>query len=244
VFIAFTLAQLGMVLRWRRLRKPGWRRGLTVNGVGMVMTAAVFIVTAADKFLDGAWIIVIVIPLLVALLSAVHRHYTDITERAAVETPITPSKVHPICIVPVADLNPVALQSLALARSITDNVVAVHISDDEEQIARLRAKWEAWGNHVPLEIIESPYRSLVRPLIAYIDAIDRQVREDTLIIVLPEMVATRWWHHLLHNQTALRLKAALLFRPGTVVINVPYHLQRVPRVRRSLRVRDAADDDI
>jgi len=244
VFIAFTLAQLGMVRRWRRLRKPGWRRGLAVNGIGMVMTAAVFIVTASDKFLDGAWIIVIIIPLLVALLSAVHRHYTDVTDRAAVETPTTPTKVHPICIVPISDLNPVALQSLALARSITDNVVAVHISDDEEEIARLRAKWEAWGNHVPLEIIESPYRSLVRPLIAYIDAIDKQVRDDTLLIVLPEMVATRWWHHLLHNQTALRLKAALLFRPGTVVINVPYHLQRVPRVRRSLRVRDSGNDDI
>ncbi len=244
VFIAFTLAQLGMVLRWRRLQKPGWRRGLAVNGVGMVMTAAVFIVTASDKFLDGAWIIVIVIPLLVALLGAVHTHYTDVRERAAVETPTTPTKVHPICIVPVADLNPVALQSMALARSITDNVVAVHISDDAEEIGRLRAKWEAWGNHVPLEIIESPYRSLVRPLIAYIDAIDKQVRDDTLIVVLPEMVATRWWHHLLHNQTALRLKAALLFRPGTVVINVPYHLQRVPRVRRSLRVRDSGNDDI
>jgi hypothetical protein len=174
----------------------------------------------------------------------VHKHYTEINTRAAVETPITPTKVHPVMIVPIADLNPVALQSLALARAISENVVAVHISDDEEQIERLRAKWEAWGNRVPLEIIESPYRSLVRPLIAYIDAIDKQVRDDTLIIVLPEMVATRWWHHLLHNQTALRLKAALLFRPGTVVINVPYHLQRVPRVRRSLRVRDSGDDDI
>jgi amino acid transporter len=244
VFIAFTLAQLGMVRRWRRLKKPGWRRGLVVNGVGMVMTAVVFIITASDKFFDGAWIIVIVIPLLVLLLRSVHTHYTDIAERAAVETPTTPTKVHPVVIVPIADLNPVALQSLALARSISDNVVAVHIGDDPEQIARLRAKWEAWGNKVPLEIIESPYRSLVRPLIAYIDAIDKQVRNDTLIVVLPEMVATHWWHNLLHNQTALRLKAALLFRPGTVVINVPYHLQRVPRVRRKLRVRDSGNDDI
>jgi hypothetical protein len=97
---------------------------------------------------------------------------------------------------------------------------------------------------VPLEVIESPYRSLVRPLLAYIDLIDKQVRDDTLIIVLPEMVATHWWHQLLHNQTALRLKAALLFRPGTVVVNVPYHLQRVPRVRRRLRARDSGADDI
>jgi hypothetical protein len=146
--------------------------------------------------------------------------------------------------VPVADLNPVALQSLALARSITDNVIAVHISDEEKEIERLRTKWEAWGNHVPLEIIESPYRSLVRPLLAYIDAIDKQRRDDTLIVVLPELVASHWWHQLLHNQTALRLKAALLFRPGTVVINVPYHLQRVPRVRRTLRARDSGADDI
>jgi hypothetical protein len=185
-----------------------------------------------------------VIPLLVVLLRSVHKHYTDIRERAAVETPIAPTKIKPVCIVPIADLNLVALQSLALARRITDKVVAVHINDDEEGIARLRAKWQVWGNHVPLEIIESPYRSLVRPLLAYIDAIDKQVRDDTLIVVLPEMVATRWWHHLLHNQSALRLKAALLFRPGTVVVSVPYHLQRVPRVRRSLRVRDAGVDDI
>ena len=244
VFIAFTLAQLGMVRRWRRLRKPGWRRGLVINGVGMVMSSVVFIITASDKFFDGAWIIVVVIPSLVMLLNAVHTHYNDINERAAVETPTAPTRIQPLCIVPISDLNLVALQSLALARKISDTVVAVHISDDEEDIARLRAKWEIWGNHVPLEIIESPFRSLVRPLLAYIDALDKQVRDDTLIIILPEMVATRWWHQLLHNQSALRLKAALLFRPGTVVASVPYHLQRNPRVRRRLRVRDLGDDDI
>ena len=244
VFVAFTLAQAGMVRRWRRLRKPGWRRGLAVNGIGMVMTAAVFIITGADKFLDGAWIVVIIIPVLVLLLRGVHTHYTDVHSRAATETPTSPAQVKPIAIVPIADLNPVALQSLALARTITDNVIAVHIGDDEQEIERLREKWEVWGNHVPLEIIESPYRSLVRPLLAYIDAIDKQVRDDTLIIVLPEMVATHWWHQLLHNQTALRLKAALLFRPGTVVVNVPYHLQRVPRVRRRLRGRGTGTDDI
>lgn len=244
VFIAFTLAQAGMVRRWRRLRKPGWRRGLVVNFVGMVMTASVFIITGTDKFLDGAWIVVVLIPLLVLLLNGVHKHYTDIAQRAAVETPTTPTKIKPISIVPIADLNPVALQSLALARRMSDNVVAVHISDDEHEIAKLRAKWDVWGNHVPLEIIESPYRSLVRPLLAYIDAIDKQVRDDTLIVVLPELVATRWWHQLLHNQSALRLKGALLFRPGTVVVSVPYHLQRVPRVRRRLRVRDSGADDI
>jgi amino acid transporter len=244
VFIAFTLAQAGMLRHWRRTHNPGWRRGMVINGIGMVMTAAVFVITGTFKFLDGAWIVVIIIPLLVLVLRGVHTHYTDVVSRAATETPTTPDQVKPVAIVPIADLNPVALQSLALARSVTDNVIAVHISDDEKAIERLRTKWEAWGNHVPLEIIESPYRSLVRPLLAYIDAIDKQRRDDTLIVVLPELVASHWWHQLLHNQTALRLKAALLFRPGTVVINVPYHLQRVPRVRRRLRARDSGADDI
>jgi hypothetical protein len=108
----------------------------------------------------------------------------------------------------------------------------VHVCDDEAHMARLRAKWDIWGDHVPLVVIESPYRAFVRPLLSYIDAIDKQRTDDTLVVVLPELVATRWWHTLLHNQAALRLKAALLFRPGTVVMNVPHHIGRSHRVRR------------
>jgi hypothetical protein len=160
----------------------------------------------------------------------------------ATETPTSPEALHPICIVPIADLNGPALQSLALARTISDNVIAVHVNDDEEEIARLQAKWVAWGNHVQLEIIESPYRSLVRPLLNYIDAIDKQRGDHTLVVVLPELVATRWWQQLLHNQSALRLKAALLFRPGTVVVNVPYHLRRTTVAGRRRGRRGGADD--
>jgi hypothetical protein len=152
-----------------------------------------------------------------------------------------------VCLVPIADLNSLALQSLALARSISENVIAVHVCDDEGHIATLRAKWDVWGNHVPLEIIETPYRSFIRPLLRYIDAIDRQRNDDTLVIVLPELVATRWWHQLLHNQTALRLKGQLLFRPGTVVVDVPYHLQQHPhphRVRRRPRGDNGAPPDL
>jgi hypothetical protein len=103
-------------------------------------------------------------------------------------------------------------------------VVAVFISDDPEKITEIRHKWEVWGNHIPLEIIESPYRSVIRPLLTYLDAVEAQNYGGTLMVILPEMVYGRWWHQFLHNQTALRLKAALLFRPGTVVVNVPYHL--------------------
>jgi hypothetical protein len=104
-------------------------------------------------------------------------------------------------------------------------VIAVHVSDSPQEIADLRARWHAWGDRVPLEIIDSPYRSLVRPLLSYVSAIQRQRHDATVVVVLPELVATRWWHQVLHNQSALRLKAALLFRPGIVTVNVPYHLR-------------------
>jgi amino acid transporter len=242
VFVAFSMSQAGMVARWLRLREPGWQHGLPMNAIGMVLTGIVFLVTAGDKFTEGAWIVLVLIPILVTTFFAIHRHYADVTEDLATETPTSPNEVKPVVIVPIADLNGPALQSLAFARTISDQVIAVHISDDPDEIARLRGKWEAWGDHVPLEVIESPYRSLVRPLLAYIDAIDRQRRDDTVVVVLPEMVATKWWHQVLHNQTALRLKAALLFRPGTVVVNVPYHLRRYQHQRRLLRGRHGDTD--
>jgi hypothetical protein len=208
----------------------------------MTLTATVFLITAWEKFLTGAWVVLVIIPMLVLTFRAIHRHYADVTTELTTETPTSPGELKPVVIVPVSDLNGPALQSLALARTISDQVIAVHISDDPEEIARLKAKWGAWGNHVPLEIIESPYRSLVRPLLAYIDAIDQQQPDDTIVVVLPEMVATRWWQQILHNQTALRLKAALLFRPGTVVVNVPYHLRRYQHQRRRLRARHGGGD--
>jgi amino acid transporter len=239
VFLAFTLSQSGMVARWLRRHEPGWRRGLTMNLVGAVCTGVVFIIVASVKFLEGAFVIVAVVPALVLLFHAIHKHYIEVAGTLATETPTTPEMVRPTCIVPISDLNAIALQSLALARSFSTAVIAVHVCDSEEHTAQLREKWEIWGAHVPLTIIESPYRVFLRPLLAYIDAIDRQHSDDTLVVVLPELVATRWWHAVLHNQTALRLKGALLFRPGTVVVSVPHHLRHVVRMSR----RRHRDDD-
>ena len=225
VFLAFTLSQTGMVVRWLRRREKGWHHGLPLNAVGACMTFIVFLVTAASK-LPESLIILIIVPSAVSLFLAIHRHYLDARGQQATEVPTEPGKIHPVCIVPVDQLNNVALQSLAMARSLSDQVIAVHVCFDPDHMALLRARWEAWGNHVPLVIVESPYRSVLRPLLHYIDAIDKQITEGTLVVVLPELVATRWWHQLLHNQFPLRVKAALLFRPGTVVVSVPYHLQR------------------
>ena len=231
VFTAFTMSQAGMVSRWLRLREQGWRRGLPLNILGTATCATVLLVTGGSNLTRGAWIVVVIVPVLVLTCRAVNRHYREVGAYVATETPMAPGDVHPVCVVPIAGLTSVALQSLALARGISDTVIAVHVNDNQEEISTLRARWRAWGNRVPLEIIDSPYRSLVRPLLSYVSAIQRQSHDATVVVVLPELVATRWWHQILHNQTALRLKAALLFRPGIVTVNVPYHLrpQEAPR---------------
>jgi amino acid transporter len=230
VFLAFTLSQAGMVVHWRKITleeggKASHLGSMLMNGTGAVMTTVVLFIAAYTKFISGAWVVVVLVPVLVLLSLLVHKHYGSAKQRAEAETPLTPAEVRPVAIVPISDLTDVQLQTLALARRLADDVVAVFISDDPEKIRMIREKWEAWGNHVPLQVIESPYRSIVRPFLDYLDAVDAQRQGRTLMVVLPELVFSRWWHQFLHNQTALRLKAALLFRPGTVVVNVPYHLR-------------------
>ena len=230
VFSAFTLSQSGMVMRWWRRREPGWQRSIIFNGVGALATFLVLLVVATTKFTDGAWMVVVLLPLEVLLFRGIHAHYTQAANELAAETPIDPEEISHQVIVPIASLNQVALQTLAYARSIArgpeDVVSAVHITDDPTEAERLQEQWEEWQCGVQLTIIESPYRSLVGPLLAYIDAMHAQHPGKTLTVVLPEMVPAHWWEQVLHNQTALRLKAALLFRPGVVVADVPYHLKR------------------
>jgi hypothetical protein len=201
----------------------------------MCLTGGVFIVFGASKLLEGAWVVLLIIPTLVMTFRAIQRHYADVAVQVEADTSTRPITVHATFIVPITDLNGIAFESLAMARSFSPTVIAVHICDNPEHVARLRAKWDAWGNHVPLTIIDTPFRSYIRPLLAYLDAIDRQRPDDTLVVVVPELVLDRWWHNLLHNQTALRLKAALLFRRRTVVMNVPYHIDPGSARRRDDR---------
>lgn len=224
VFGAFTMSQFGMFTRWRRLKEPGWQRGLVMNGLGATATCLVLIVSVVSKFTEGAWFALVLIPILVSIFLAIHRHYLRAERELAPRDSITPDDFRHTVVCPIVDLNTPAMRSLAYARSITPHVIAVHISPDEEDARRLQRKWETWGNYVPLEIIESPYRGVVLPLLAYIDALRSKRKGDTLTIVLPEYIAAHWWERLLHNQTALRLKASLLFRPNVVVTNIPYHL--------------------
>jgi amino acid transporter len=226
VFTSFTLSQAGMVAHWRKTREPGWKRSASLNGVGMVATGLVTLVIASTKFVHGAWLIVILIPTLIALLWGIRSHYERIENAKRAETPLLPEDITVRFVVPIAELNVPARQALAYARALGQDdrhVVAVHVTDDVSEAEELRKQWEAWECGVELVIIESPFRSLGGPLLAYIDALKDTYPKDTITVVLPEYVPSSWWEHLLHNQTALRLKAALLFHPGVVVTNVPYH---------------------
>jgi hypothetical protein len=237
VFMSFTLSQSGMVRHWWRLRREhkGWQRSMAINGLGAVTTFVVALVIAYTKFLEGAWIVVVLIPLLVLMFMGIHRHYKRVEGVRTTDIPVHPKDVHHRLIVPIAGLDRVSVQSLAYARSISRHVTAVHVAIDLVDADEVRAAWERWQKHLTEEeethliVIESPYRSLARPLLAYIDTVHELFPDDTLTVILPEFVVAHWWEHLLHNQTALQLKAALLFRPGIVVTNIPQHLHDRPR---------------
>jgi amino acid transporter len=236
VFLSFTLSQAGMVMHWWRLRgqQSRWLRSMLINGLGAFTTLLVAAVITFSKFIYGAWIVVLLIPLLVLMFLAIHRHYTRVESERTTGIPTKPSEIQHLFIVPIASLDRVSVQSLAYARSIARRVIAVHVAIDEEDEHKVREAWEQWVRQVAPEeklelvIIESPYRSLNAPLLDYIDTIHELYPDVTLTVLLPEFVVNHWWEHLLHNQTALQLKASLLFKPGIVVTDMPQHLLGAP----------------
>ncbi len=224
VFLAFTLSQGGLVRRWWRLRPPGWRVRIALNAVGAVTTGIVLLVVAYTKFLYGAWMVLIVLPALVGILYLVHSHYRFVSDALvldSVEGPL-PEPVSPVVIVPIARIDRAALQALTFARSIAQHVRVVHIATSAESADDFERRFKRWAPGVPIDVIESPYRALVPPLLRYIDAIDTHDGRP-ITVVLAEFVARTPLEILLHSQTALRLKGSLLFRPNTVVVDVPYH---------------------
>ena len=224
VFVAFTLSQSGLVRRWWRLRNPGWRLSMAINTFGAIVTGTVLVVVAFTKFLYGAWMVLLVMPILVGLLFAINRHYRTVHDALLLDRPDEPIPVlkPPVVLIPVARLDRATLQAVAFARSISPSVRAVHIASTAESAEEFARRWRRWTSEVPLDVIESPYRSLLQPLLKYIERIDE--RDDRPItVVLAEFVPRNWWEWILHSQTALRLKLSLLFRPNTIVIDIPYH---------------------
>lgn len=229
VFISFTLSQSGMVCRWLRLREKGWQWRVWVNGVGAVVTGIVLATLTVTKFGEGAWIVVVIIPLLVAVFLAVHWHYEEVAAELSLEGLEGPPEFQHTVLVLIGDVHRGVVRAVQYARTLaapTAVVRAVYVEANPAGTAKLEEKWGKWGLGVPLVVLTSPYRSLLRPLLDYIDQIQSQGDDRMVTIVLPEFLPRRWWQHVLHNQTALVIKGALLFRKNIVVADVPYLLKR------------------
>jgi amino acid transporter len=226
VFISFTLSQGGMVSHWLRTREPGWRQSVAINGIGAFLTAVVFVVIIITRFTRGAWAVLVAIPLIVLLFRAVHEHYMRIARQLSLTEAPPPLAIRRhTAVVLVSGMHRGVIPALEYAQSIApDNTTALYIELDPEEAVKVREKWTKWGNGIPLVIKPSPYRSLVRPILQFIDELDARYADDVLTVIIPEFVPSRWWEHLLHNQTGLLIKATLFFRRGTVVTSVPYHL--------------------
>jgi amino acid transporter len=229
VFISFTLSQSGMVRHWWKDGLPGWRHKIAINGLGAVATGIVTVVIAVTKFTHGAWIVVLVIPALVATFLAMRRHYDDVAEQLSLEGLAGPPELHHTVLIIVGDLHRGVVRAVQYAKTLAAPSVAVRavfVETDPAKTAKLEEKWARWGLGVPLVILNSPYRSLLRPLIEYLDALQSLGDDHMVTVVIPEFLPSKWWQHVLHNQTALLVKGALLFRKNTVVADVPYLLKR------------------
>ncbi len=281
VFTAFTLSQLGMMMHWREHKEPHWRRGAAISAFGALVTGLVTVVIMISKAPRGAWVVMILIPLFVLMFKRIHRHYAEMREHVA-HMPVSPlSQIQHLMIVPFASLDQIALQGMVYARSISKQVIAVHIALEEDHGHKVRDGWNAWlktntryfrteaqslqgeqtatqpellareqsfnGSGVKvtsivqkmpgvhdtmfpeLVIIDSPYRILSRALLKFIDKTTHDRPDALITVVLPEFVTDYWWERILHNQTALRLKFALLSRPHVVTTDVPYRHEHAPQ---------------
>ena len=243
VFVCFSLSQAGMVVHWRRLRDAGWSRRAWLNGLGAVATAIVAIIQVTTKFTHGAWIVVLIIPLIILLLRAIHKHYTHFADEVRFRGQSPLIFLHHTVLVPVNRITQATSAALVYATAISEDVRAIYVETTPGDAAAMRAEWDSWEIDVPLEIVPSPYRSVLKPLVRYVDDLTSSGATDLVSIVVPEIVPRRWWEHLLHNKTALFIRTAFLLRPNVIVIAVPFHVGRAHRLRDLFDYDEMLDDD-
>ncbi|HSJ54978.1 MAG TPA: permease, partial [Anaerolineae bacterium] len=244
VFLSFTLSQTGMSRRWWKIGhlapgeevrergstlrfEPGWRLKIAVNGLGALVTAVVTVVFAVAKFRAGAWIVVLLIPALVMVLSGIHRHYRNLAASLALKPDAKRMliKRHRV-LLPIGGVHEGTLAALSYARALSNDITAVYVSMEPSEAERIRSKWEKQGEGIRLVILDSPYRLLLEPLLDYIDEIRAKRQPNEIVtIVIPQFVPRRWWHNLLHMQTATWLRLALLFKQGIVITAIPYQVE-------------------
>jgi amino acid transporter len=241
VFLSFSLSQAGLAHRWWKSGKlkpgkevvetgsilsfdPNWRVKLIVNSIGAVATFVVMMVFAITKFAHGAYVVLIIMPLLVAFFSFIHRHYIRLASDLSLENYGEPLRItrHRV-ILPISGVHRGTLAALYYAHALSDDITAVHVSIDPDETGKIQSKWEMWGDGVRLVVLESPYRLLLEPLLKYIVSIvDKRQPDEIITIIVPQFVPHRWYHNFLHMQTAFWLRLALLFKRGIVITDVPY----------------------
>ena len=240
VFTSFTLAQIGMVRHWLRERESGWQGKMIVNGLGALATGAVTAIIAVSKFADGkpigfhvgpyaphygAWIVIVLVPLMVATFLKINRHYAEMQMELSLDQPLPLRPQDNVVLVLVPRLHRGVLDALNYARLVSEDVRAVCIETNPDNTPALKRDWEHWAGNIPLVIMESPYRSLIGPLMRYIDAVQRERTDDIVTIIVPELVSRKWWHRLLHNQAGPLIRFALAHRRDVIVTNVRYFLE-------------------
>ncbi len=227
VFISFTLSQSGMVRRWLTKKGPHWRKSLIVNGAGAVITGIATIILASTKFTQGAWIVFLLIFILVLMFRSIHSHYKAVTEQISLtrdHRPPIPQRN--IVIIPISGVDQAVIRAVDYARSRPGEIHAVMVDVDTQATARIQIQWAQWGCGVNLRALPSPYRSVMKSLLDYIEQILEKEPDIWVTVVIPEILPAHWWQSILHNQRALFLKTALLFKDRVILIDVPFHLKR------------------
>lgn len=228
VFLSFTLSQAGMVRHHFRSREPHWIRSLVFNALGALMTFLVLMVIATTKFADGAWMVVLLIPCLVLVFTRIQAHYVAVGKELSLTGKEPPRQLEPIkhtVVVPISGVHRGVIDALRYAMSISSDVRACYVEIDQETTERMKAEWQKWAREIPFVVLKSPYRSVIAPLLEYIDDVEQTTHDEMITVVIPEFVTAKWWHQVLHNQTAFLIRAALMFRRRKVVTSVRYHLR-------------------
>jgi hypothetical protein len=244
VFLSFTLSQTGMAKRWWKIGhlqegqeiveqgsvlryNKGWRSKMLINGFGAVCTAIVMLIFAVTKFSEGAWVVLIIIPVLVKVFFTIHHHYKDLASHLTLDqfSGVPARHTRHRVIMPVAGIHQGTLEGLRYAKLLSNDVTAVHVSIDPEETAKAQAKWKIWGEGTRLVILDSPFRLFIEPLLEYVEEIiDNRQPGETITIVVPQFIPSKRWHNALHMRTANVLREELLSKPGVVVTDVPYHV--------------------
>src|SRR5689334_5458102 len=243
VFVCFTLSQAGMVMHWVRSRAPGWKPRAALNGLGAVATAVVSLIQVATKFTEGAWIVVLIIPLIIYVLVRIHRHYEHFAQEVAYNGQAPLMFLHHTVLVPVNGITKPAAGALVYATTISEDVRAIYVEVDPDTSAELQRRWAEWDIGVELVVLPSPYRSVIRPLVDYVNGLIERGEGDLVTLVVPEIVPRSWLGHLLHNKTALFIRTAFLFRPNVVVTAVPYLIGRAVRLRDRISHDELLDEE-